>query len=718
MVISPQEIMGNSALLDQLSKLNPEQTRDRVRGLTGSQLDDLVANIETDTVPRAFADSQVREALDQRLAQVDVKEETKAKWQELRSTVASHAAEAEEAAEAKFNKELYKKGGFAAVMAVAFTSLLAFFGFKKAKAIKEKGIFRSAIEGTKEHPILAALLAGMGVATGTAAYNYIKHNQGSIVDRVKDEANKTGKPVDEIAHTWGEKLHRIVGDSAEATLPAISMGVATVLGGKYNKETGVVTMPGGNFFYHPAISAYKAGIRRDGGPKFLRAGVSTFVVQRRLEAIIQQTQIVTAGSQKEFAAKKVLAKRATTLMNQGIDPRDATRASNELDRILKTLSPDMKIKASDVIEEVRLRPRELENKLKGLTSEMGSLSKREIPDFRSAKSGVTRIMNDAETKIRNNDFDGDLEGFKKETLRNARERMDLYHQSVGTKKVALASQVEHVMNEIGGVDGKGRAHLDSIVAGRKTQILQGTVTKMEKFGITMGKSRVGGYATKLVMGYMALPLALEGLAALAPGEKGKAAKEALKNDAIEMGSGFIPVAGEIMDFRAAFMGTDLNGRELGTGQRIMAGTMGVLGSASIVAGFFTGGLSVVGFRALRGGVATFRAARFARKVNKGIEVMSAAKALKIAKKSGKNAEVLRNMTKTTNLQRRARKVQTIVRNAQRTVQVVAYGHLGVQLVSGVVNLLSGASGLAESAHKKLHGGIDAAETFVKGHSSA
>jgi hypothetical protein len=710
----PEAPSGTTALIESFRELSPKEKRKQAQEMTASQLDELVGTIESEsTMPKVFEDASVRDALSKRLEEVEVTDETRSKWTTLQGTVDA-VTDADPLKGKSFIQKLFAKGGINAIMAGMGASVLGFFGLKKllglGKGKDKKGMFGSGVEFAKNHPIITAILGAMGISVGSAAYKYIKGNEKTLVDKVKEDAAAKGLPEEEVATSLGEKLHGIVDDSTAN----MAKGIATILGGKFDDETGVVTLPGGALLRHPVITVYRAGKRLD---MMEKRGVSKFVLQKRLDAILQQTRIVGAEGTTNAAAKKVLAKRATTLLAQGVLPNGATRQSTELDRILKTLSPDMKFKPSDLAEEIRLRPAETEAKLRTLEAEMHDLSKKEVVDFNKTKAKVSGIMSEAEGVLHRNEVNkhgGNVAAYKQSVLEKVRAATDEFDSNNNTKKLAVASQITDAMNSLSDVDGKGMSTLDAATKGRTAGVLDGTARRIEKAGMSIHKLPGGKLVTRSLIGLSLAPLALEGLAALSPGEKGKAAKEAFKNDLIETGGGFIPVVGEIMDFKAAFMGTDMNGRELTTAQRATAGAMGVLGSASIVLGFFTGGATVVGFRALRGAAATRKAVKLAKLANRGEQTMSAAKALKVAKAAEKNAEVLKNMSKTTKLQRRAQSARRFVRNGQRTVQVATYAHLGMQLTSGAVNLIGNVPGAVDSVRKKAHEGISATGDFVTG----
>ncbi|PIR54185.1 hypothetical protein COU75_02005 [Candidatus Peregrinibacteria bacterium CG10_big_fil_rev_8_21_14_0_10_42_8] len=697
--MTPETLSTSPTLLDSLQELSAEQMQERAKEMTALQLDELMSSVEEGSqLPKVFENETVRDELSRRIEEVEVTEETRTRWEALKTTIDTNNDPLEGKS---FFRKLISKGGVESIMKGIGLSVLAWFGFKHI------GKLKGGVEFAKNHPIITALLSAMGISVGSTAYQYIKGNEGSIVDRIKDEAAVTGKPAEEVARTFGKKLHNMVDNSTTS----IAKGVAMIFGGEFNEETGVVTLPGGALLRHPVVTVYKAGKRLDMTEK---RGVSRFVLEKRLDAILQQTQIVSAETTTKAAAKKVLAERASKLLKQGVLPQGSSRESLELDRILKSLTLDITFNASDLAEEVKLRPQEVEARLKTLESEMHALSQKEAADFRKTKASVSSIMSEAEGKLRAGaDIPGgDVQSYKKMILDKVKAATAVYENDMHTKKIAVANQITEAMNSLSDIDGKGMAHLDAVSKGKTTGILDSTTKRLEVVGMSVRRTTVGRFATNGLIGLSLAPLALEGFAALGPGEKGNAAKEALKNDLIETGGGFIPVVGEIMDFKAAFSGQDLNGRELTATQRATAGAMGVLGSASIVLGFFTGGVTVVGFRALRGAAAARKAVKIAKLANKGEQTMSAAKALKVAKAAEKNADVLKKMSKTTKLQRNAQTARRFVRNGQRTVQVATYAHLGMQLTSGAVDLMQKPGEYLDSARQSIHKGIDTASGFV------
>jgi len=243
--------------------------------------------------------------------------------------------------------------------------------------------------------------------------------------------------------------------------------------------------------------------------------------------------------------------------------------------------------------------------------------------------------------------------------------------------------------------------------------LEWVAKKAESTGTTIKKLPGGKYAIGAITGYSFLPLALQGMTAMRAGAEGEAAKKAFQNDLIEAGSGFIPVVGEAMDIRAAVMGTDLNGRELSTAQRVTSGVMGGLGAISLALTPFTGGLSVIGFRGLRGLFAGSKAVKVAKLADKGITVAGATEdSIKTIRTGEKNLEVLQKMATVTKTQERARRAKNFVQNAQRTMQVATYAHLGWEVCTGVATIYEEGSTLVETGMKKAGEAIDVAEAFV------
>ena len=709
----------SETLLESMRELTPDAMRDQVTRLTKTDLEHLIRDMnDAKELPRVFEEAGVQQALERRMEELGITMETKDQFNALRSKIDAQKTKIDAKAEKTFFDRLMKKGGGWAIAGSIALTVLSWLGFSKAKALKqslkEKGYLRTAVEGVKEHPIFSMFLAGIGVKVGSEAYQYFTQNEAPITSRIKDIAKETGTPVGAVTMNLADKLRGIVSSTADAGLRGIVKGTAFVFGGEYDEETGVVSLPGSTL-RPPVIVAWQAGVRR-------RMHVPLFVVEDRLQAILKQTGIVTAGSQEIAGHKKKLASRALEIMKTGTT-RGGTAEALELERILDTLSSDMKLDKKHLLDEVHFKPGEAEKRIKTLEADMERIYKTEIEDFRATKDAVQDGLFQTEKQINAGTFKGSVENLKKNAVQNADTRIKEYRQRILDTKLPIAEQLTHALDALAGTGKQGAvaehaAHaLDTETAGGKlrTRFLEGTTRKVEQFGYSMKKVPGGKYVLAGVVGYSFLPLLMEGAAALRPGEKGHEAKKAFTNDLIEAGGGFVPVVGEYLDIKGAITGKDLNGRELDTWQRATMGTLGGLGTVSLVLAPFSGGLSVVGFRTIRGFFAAKKAVKVAKLASQGIEVAGATnKSLKAVKVGAKDIEKLDNMLEITDAQRRIRGVRNTIQNAQRTMQVVTYGHLGVQLFSGMTTLYGNAEHLIEQGKQKVIRGIDIAEQTVTG----
>lgn len=714
-------------LLDHLKTLTPDALRERVTTLTGADLDQLVRAMEgANAVPEIFKNSDILVGIEHQIEKQGVQEDVRNRWLALKHSIESNTAAVTNTAEKGFLQHLLSRGGGMAVLGISAITVLSWLGFSKAKklraSLREKGYLRTAIEGAKEHPIFAAFIAAMGVKAGSEAFRYLSENRSAIESRIESIAGQTGKSVASTTIDIAEKARSIIGTGVDAGLGGLVKGLSFALGGEYDEETGVVTLPHADL-RPPFIIAWQSGIRRRGGPEAVRGLVSKFVMEDRLNAILRQTDVAIKQTQAGGVHKKRLAERALDLMKSGTVPGAITRESLELERIFDTLSDDLKLSKADMAREVRYRPREAAQRVELLQAEMERLHTTEVQDFRTVKDAVQNRLYEAERQLAKGTFRGSAANVKEEAVRNAQERIKTYQDELVGKKLAIGEQLTDALNHLTGEAGhssvvreRGLQQLDDVTAGGgwKSNLLESATSKAEKIGYGIRKIPGGKYVVRGLVGYSFLPLALEGVAALRAGEKGGEARKAVMLDATEAGLGFVPFVGEAMDLRAAFMGTDLNGRELSTMQRVTSGAMGALGAASIALGFFTGGLSVVGFRAVRGILASRRAVKTLKLAEEGVEIASVTqKSIKAIRAGEKNAERLESMLQVTNTQRKLRGIKNVVDNAQRTMQVATYAHLGYNLASGVAGIYGNVEDFVGKVQNTGLKAVDAVESFVR-----
>ncbi len=687
----------------------PESMRDRVKSMTSAELAKTIEDMNgPKAMPEIFRETEVQDAIARRMEEVDVSLDTKAQWAKLKGSVVTNAIT--DKAEAAFVKELEAKGGIRLKIGKAILSVLAWLGFKKAKNLKEslekKGYLRTAAESAKEHPIFTTFLATI-TGKEAAAYfiqnpgarDYLEQNKDAIETEIKKRAEATGEDVEKVTRDFGDRLRDILAKGGDLGIKGLAIGITTVFGGTYDEETGVVTLPHSSM--RPSVViAWQAGKRR-------RSGFSAIVMEDRLKAILKQTNIVTKGAREISGHKQKLAARALELMKQGTLRNAPIAESLELERILGVLEKDLNLdKTKPIKESADYNPADAEKRLQALSDEMDRQYKTEIQDFNKTKKTVFEKMDSAERQIAANA--GNADSVRQETMNMARREMDDYNEGLKKNKLALGEQLAAAL-----ADAEKHAPQLKSAEGPVGKSLEWVAKKAENTGCTIKKLPGGKYVVGAITGYSFLPLALQGMASMRQGEEGEAAKKAFQNDLIEAGSGFIPVVGEAMDIRAAVMGTDLNGRELSTTQRITSGVMGGLGAVSLALTPFTGGLSVVGFRGLRGWLGGMKAVKIAKRADTGISVAGATEdSIKAIRAGEKNLQTLQNMAAITQTQQRARRAKNFVQNAQRTMQVATYAHLGWEVCTGVATIYQEGSTLVETGMKKAVEAIDVAEAFV------
>lgn len=705
-------------LLDEMKELTPDAMRAKVKAFTSEQLDRFVDDMNgAKEMPAMFEEAEMQDAVAKRMEEVDVSLDTKDKWNALRSKVGEKSPVISAEAEESFLNTLKEKGGMSYYAGVAAITVLSWFGFKKASALKSslkgKGFLRTAIEGAKEHPIFTAFLAALGIGAGKmtldyftknkAAKDYLTDNKDAIEAEIKAEAERTGEDVETVALSFGDKLKTILSKGADLGSKALVVGISTVFGGTYDEETGVVTLPHSSM-RPPVVIAWQAGRRR-------RSAFSSLLIEDRLKTIVKQTQVVTKEAKNVSGHKQKLAARALELMQGGTMRNAPVKESMELERILGVLEKDLNLDGTKPIKEaVDYTPADAEKRVQALADEMERQHKTEVKDFNDTKKKVFDQMDSAEKQIAAGAGNADV--IRRDTMEKAKKEMTDYNDGLKAEKLALGEQL-----------GDALSNLDTQVTqqsgpkGKTAKTLEWATKKAESVGCGMRKVPGGKFVVGAITGYSFLPLALQGMAAAGrEGAEGEAAKKAFQNDLMEAGGGFIPVVGEYLDIKSAVTGTDLNGRELSTTQRVTAGVMGGLGTVSLALTPFTFGLSAIGFRALRGAVAVGKTVKVANNLRKGINVAGATNdSIKAIRAGEKNLQLLKNMATVTKAQQHARRAKNFVQNAQRTMQLYTYSMLGYEVATGVATIYESGSDLVSAGVEKANAAIDTATNFVSEH---
>lgn len=707
--LSPE--VAKESLIDRLKTLAPEKLRDAVKAMTSGDLEELIARMEsTREVPEIFRDASARDLLDRRITELGgVSDDTRSKWQVLKATIEGKTEGLKEEAEKSVMRQIIEKGGPTAVIAGIGIAILAFFGVKWAKELKEGGVLNFA----KEHPVFLAFLSALGVSAGYTAIEYFKQNEHGITEHIKWLSAQSGKPLTETAVSVAEKVKDGIREFGANTLDNLNKGIAWALGGTVDEETGVVTLPHSTL--RPmVIVAYQAGVRRRGGLKIAQKVFSGVLVERKLDAMLREGDI--AGSlSNEQRTKADKARRARTLMGEHLkNGYLKPELHRELTGILNELAPELAQDATETRRRSRLTINEQSHEkikdLDVLERRAAAAYSAEIENYKQKRAALTAAMHDADTAIREGKIPNGMkpEDYRNSVMAEVKEKAKFYQEELTRNKVRLGNEIVAAMEHHYG------AKLQAGIGGP----LERVTRRFEGFGFRIARSIPGKIAMKGIIGYSFLPVAMEGMSALSHGlntKEGQAAATAFRNDLISAGGGFIPVVGEALDFYSAISGKDLNGRELSVGNRVLMATMGTLGTASIVAGFFTGGASVVAFRAIRAGVASRRAWQVARVAKGAVKAADSAQDIAKTVKTGeKAAEGMRALAKITDFQKAAARAQRVVHTAQRGVQAYVYGHLGYQLTCGAVELYHGGAAMFEQGKEKAIQGVEAVERFIGG----
>lgn len=728
---SPSAAPATPSVLQRLSAAPKASVREQVQRLTAEELNDLVDEMNgIDVMPTVFESHEAQSAIEKRMEELGIVFDAQEKWKELKESITTATDTAMERAEQTFVHKLMAKAGGWGILGAGLLSVLSWLGFGKAKELKEslatKGYLRTAIEGAKEHPIFASLIAALGLKVGSEAYAYVEQNRDTLVEYVEAVAGKTGRDAIEVVGDIAEKVKTVAIDAKDTGLRALVKGLAYATGGTYNEETGVVTLEnmlfgGQKSLKPPFIIAWQAGVRRDGGTAMMKKAYSLFLIEDRFDAILRQADTARSHATEADAYLTLSAKRGQELLAAGVRPGANNAQSRELEQIM-----DMMLKADPVLQTAKpldtatASPAELEERLKHVETEMQKhFAEEEAPRFKRTADKIKNDLAKAEESLASGKYKGSSKHLKDDVLKEVGKELADY-DSVNERKIGLAKEQADLLNALDAntaMQQHAKHTLDTAPGGttRTARVLDRSVETAHKTGSYLMRTKLGKWTVGAVTGYSFLPLALEGAAALQSGEEGAAAKKALTYDAGEAIGGFIPGVGEALDFRSAIMGTDLNGRELDTWQRVTAGAMGTLGTASIVAGFFTGGATIVGFRALRGAAAARKAGKIYKAAKNGIEVAGVTqKALKAVDKANDSTKALENMLEITTLQRRARRVQNVIHNAQRTMQLVTYGQLGLQLYSGVTTIYGNTEAVVHGALQKVSVGAEAVQKYIGG----
>lgn len=724
------------SILPAIEALSIEQMRERVTAMTNGDLQKLIEELDGarhSPKPALLGNTELVQVLQQRMEEQDVKENVRDAWSTLRKQIGEPGMlpdDAWEKAEKGFLHTLKEKGGVWTWVGEAGLTILSLLGVGSAQKLKQriksKGMLRTVVEHAKEHPIFSAFIAALGLKTGSAGYEYVRSNMPTIEAQIHAMATEQGEDTLSVARAVAEKAKGALLQAKDAGLQTLVGGLSSALGGTYDEETGVVTLTnpllgGQKTLKPPFIVAYQTSVRKNGGGNVQRKAYSLFLIEKRFDALARQASYESALNTQAQSGMALSVERGLALMKNGVQPNSDTPEGRELRQIIDVaLRTDPMLKNAPPLQSAPATRMEILRDLQDKKRELQAFfAEKEAPTFHSTADTIRTIAADAEEKMASGNYKGSKETVKKNALSAIEAEIQNYNQ-INTQKVWLASQLASQMDAASMLE-HAQWKMDTSAGGGKMLggALNSVVESAEKFGVSMVKSGPGKWVARSVTGYSFLPLALEGAAALQGGKEGAKAQQAFMLDAGEAVGGFIPGVGEVLDLKSAFMGTDLNGRELSSTERVIAGSLGALGTASIVAGFFTGGATIVGYRALRGALAARKARKVYKAAKAGIEVSGMSKkTLSALKKGAKARQKLEKMQEITTLQAKARKVQGFIHNAQRTVQIATYAHLGYQVASGMATIASNINGTMESVHSSIGSGIEHIDSFLTQTSSS
>lgn len=811
---------GPADFLRRFTGLAPEAMRDRVRGMTGTDLEHLIDGMHRHRdVPESLRGVEAHAAIDERLETLGARTETRERWRRIRADLEQRGAAVEQRADDLFMDRLLSRGGTGAALAGGLgITLLSWLGFRSARSLvtgtRDRGLLRGTIESVRQHPILSLFLAAGGISAGTMAHDYFTDNESAVVEHIQHEAASSGQAAEEVARTWGDRARQFVSHAGVTTVDAFVTGVATLFGGTVDPVTGQINLPLASL-RPPVFIAYQAGVRRRSEGRVY----SLFGLESSLNAVINDADRgFHQGNQHRLDADR--ARRVRALIQEGqINSPEATRLLDDLNA-RGVINMDRTRIAADTSAASR--------ELRRAEAELSTQYLEETRRFQERRAALDTTLAEANERVRTGNLPPGTtaEQYILEQRGRVRKQSELLYQEMAQAKSqkaqafaeAVTHQAEHGMRNNSG-------------------FMEGVVRKAERVGVRVYETRPGKLVVRSVMAYSMFPLfgetlslgahwlggaknrvntlarrqqqgetlsteeattlqAMEALyarkragqaltpaedQALAQWEQAYIVEESRRvnrlatkrsqqqqltpqetqdlatmdalyaklqsgtaltademaemqrlegqyvvdemserawttgKDWLQVGGGFVPVVGELIDFNAAFTGKDLNGRDLSTEARVTNGVMGTLGAASIGLGFFTGGLSIVAFRGIRTAIAGRRAWQVARATQTVARTARTADQINTTAQAGRSAANAVDAFAATN--RAATGVQfaqRAVRTGQRAMQVYVYGHLGIQLTSTVSEWVVNGAETLEAGRQRAFAGINAAERMITG----
>lgn len=604
------------------------------------------------------------------------------------------------------NKEHSNEGGMAARLGLGIgASILGIFGLRSIVRHGPLGPVRGLFRGVhgvaggggrlglgtlniaRRNPIMTALLAGLGIGATVQVREYINQNSDALTRELEAIARENGESAENVAQRSGKRLADFIRSAGSSTVNTFVKGIVFVFRGTIDPATGAVTLPHSSL--RPAFwVAYQAGQRsRFSSGKIWRTAerLLPLGMRNRTEQLIGRADMI--GAQSNDRARVI--DQTYKQINAERDP--VKRAALER-RLAAALNVEINVDTG--------------KRLRMIAAEAEALHKQNLSAFGPQQERIRQDIQRVEDNIRtgrNIPTGTTVEKYKLAERQRIDNVVKAQFTELEKRKIDLGNQF------VAAASAHTKSRLDAAGGG----VLDATRKTMENTGYKFARIPGGKWVVKAAVGYSLLPLGMEFASAFTntlegnPKLKRLEARKAkgerltenegrelqrLKNqwvsvglDAGQIAGGFIPVVGEVLDFKAAITGKDLNGRDLSTVSRVTSGVMGTLGAASLLLAPFTFGGSAVAFRAIRGGTAAGKALSKVKNVNQGINALH---------QSTKFIDTTRAAGTLSTAQKAAMGARSAITTARSGMQVFSYGLLGYHLGAGAVDF-------AQTSAKKI-----------------
>ncbi|MBI5155730.1 hypothetical protein HZA45_00495 [Candidatus Peregrinibacteria bacterium] len=529
------------------------------------------------------------------------------------------------------------------------------------------------------NPILAAMGIGVGAGVTKNIVDYMQQNRNSLIQEIEGIARERGIEPERVAQDIGHRIGDYIRSAGSSTVDTFVKGVVWVCRGTINPETGAITLPHATLT-PPFFTAYKAG---------MRSRASGGAVVRYLEGFrlnpFQSTEKVAAGM-------------ADAIGHQSLDRIDQIKAVNiEIEKIRKT-DP---VRAAKLEKEFAkaLNVTVGSSDMNKIVSDATNFDIKNRTTYTNHQELIHKKILECEEAIRTGKGipnGQSVEEFKTASRKEIDKLVKAQHSDLAAKKIDLGQQY------VDGMNTRTKARMDKQGGG----YIDGTRRAMENAGYKFTQIPGGKWILRGAVGYSMMPLAMEAASATMNTLEGNVKEKRLKEkkdaghtlseneekelhrlenqwkavgwDIAQVGGGFIPGIGEFIDFKGAITGKDLNDRDLDTMSRVTMGVMGGLGTASLALAPFTGGVSVLGFRVIRGASAAGKGLKAAKNLEKSNQTIDAStKAIDAAKK----------MATVTRAQKAAMTGRNALQMARNGMQIYTYGMLGYSLTCGAVDFV-------------------------------